>query len=117
MNPTRMMNYKLGNAGNGPEGMGGGTLEMRYDDMISQHGIPHQVLTYRGGGIGMAKQAESTQIRSRRKRKLLCAPHMHTHVEKISSGQLASQVPFWHYLGFFAEKCCGFLMYVCNTGT
>ena len=45
------------------------------------------------------KQAESTQIPSRRKRNLFCALRP-TRVEKISSGRLASQVaPFWCNVG------------------
>ena len=48
----------------------------------------------------ICRQAESTQIRSWQKRKHFRASRRaHVRVEKIGSARLASQVPFWQYLG------------------
>ena len=50
------------------------------------------------------KQAKSTQTRSQRKQKLSCVSRrVRAHVENIRSGQVACQMPFWHYLGIPRE--------------
>ena len=44
-----------------------------------------------------SKQVESTQLRSQRKQKVFCASRRACMLKSVS-GQLATQVPFWHYL-------------------